>query len=150
MALDHEDLQPFSVRVLHPARTCLEELGAVHAVALELQAGERGPLTSRDGKHPYDIFQVLGHRSSIDMLSDPDQRIAMIGAIDDANRQWFGGPIRRPDSGYAISPAFTDAELSMKFAEATGRAMSSYLWQDASEPSWEEITDRILACKYLL
>lgn len=150
VAPDDEDLQPFTVQVLHPARTCLEKLEAVHAAALELRAGERGPLTSRDGKHPYDVFQVLGHQPSIDMLSDSDQRLSIIEAIDDANQKWFGGPSLRPDDGYSASPAFKDNELSVSFADATGRAMSSYLWKDASEPTWKEITDRISASEHLL
>jgi len=84
------------------------------------------------------------------MLSDSAQHLSLIEAIDAANRQWFGGPTRRPHGGYAESPAFADAELSAKFAEATNKAMNSYLWKDAQGPTWKEITDRISASKHLL
>ena len=150
LATEDEDLQSFSVQVLHPARTCLEKLEAVHSASLELNAGERGPFVSRDGKHPYDVFQILGHQPSIDILSDSGERLKMIEAIDDANRKWFGGPSKRPERGYAHSPAFRDAELSQQLSEATTRAMDSYLWPGADKPTWDDILARVVDSEDLL
>ncbi len=150
LGADEDDLQPFTVDILHPARTCLEKLEAVNAAALDLHVGKRDGLTSRDGKHPYDVYRILGHQPSIEMLSDATQRSAMIDAIDEANQKWFGGPSRRPKGGYALSPAFVDAELASEFRVACDSAMRSYLWKGAFTPTWEEITDRISASKHLL
>lgn len=147
---DEDDLQPFTVDILHPARTCLEKLEAVNVAALDLHMGRRDGLTSRDGKHPYDVYRILGHQPSIEMLSDSSQRMAMIEAIDEANQKWFGGPSRRPERGYAFSPAFIDAQLASEFQEACEKAMRNYLWKGAYTPIWEEIIDRISASKHLL
>lgn len=147
---DEDDLQPFTVDLLHPARTCLEKLEAVNTAALDLQAGTRDKLTSRDGKHPYDVYRILGHRPSIKLLSDSSDRTAMIEAIDEANQKWFGTPSRRPKGGYAFSPAFIDAELATQFQAASERAMRNLLWKNATTPTWNEIVDRISAREHLL
>ncbi len=148
--VDEDDLQPFSVEVLHPARTCLEKLDAVTVAALDVGAGKRDTLNSRDGKHVYDIYCILGHKPSVEILSDEGQRSAIIEAIKEANEKWFCSPGHRPEGGYALSPALVDAELASKFQVACESAMRSYLWKGAFVPTWGEITDRISASKDLL
>lgn len=47
---DYEDLAPFEVQVLHPARTLLEKLVHIHELALELADDEdRKPVVSEGG-----------------------------------------------------------------------------------------------------
>ena len=150
VSLDDEDLQPFDIEVLHPARTCLEKLEAVHSAALEVRVGVREGFTSRDGKHPYDVYQILGHQPSVELLSDPGLRADILQSIDEANRRWFGGPSQRPKGGYADSPAFLEGEISTQLRDATARAMRDYLWKDAEEPTWDEILQRVEASQSLL
>lgn len=147
---DYADLQPFPIRVLHPARTCIEKLEAVHSTSLQLLSGELDSLTSRDGKHPYDIHQILSHQESVELLSDTSQRMEIIRAVDDANQRWYGGPIKRPSNGYAYSPAFAGDETSQLFADSTRRAMDDYLWHGAEQPTWDEMLARVAASEGIL
>ena len=67
------DLEPFEVAVLHPGRTLLEKLVLIHALAQQLAAEPGTSIDRRSGRHFYDVYQLLGDRRVLDLLSDRAQ-----------------------------------------------------------------------------
>ena len=67
------DLEPFEVAVLHPGRTLLEKLVLIHALAQQLAAAPGTSIDRRSGRHFYDVYQLLGDRRVLSLLSDRTQ-----------------------------------------------------------------------------
>lgn len=147
---EYSDLRPFEVEVLHPARTCLEKLEIINSTAIALQMGQRDNLTSRDGKHPYDVYCILDHPASLDLLSDSDEKSRMLESIAESSGRWFGVPFTRPDGGYADSAAFSTDEQGKEFQRVYERALKDFLWHGAARPKWHEVVERITSFRSLL
>ena len=62
---EFEDLAPFEVSVLHPGRTLLEKLVLIHALAQQLMADPSTPIPPRNGRHFYDVYQLLGGAAAL-------------------------------------------------------------------------------------
>lgn len=144
---EYEDLAPFEVPVLHPARTLLEKLVHVHKLALRLIADDGLQPEPRSGRHFYDIHELLDDERVLGFLEDRDQAFAVIDSIDEITQRFFGGTdgaSARPEEGFASSAAFdppTSASARCRMAyEAT---MPELYFGSDPLPTWDEICQRV-------
>lgn len=151
---EYEDLAPFEVEVLHPARTLLEKLVHIHALAVELAADASGLPPPRCGRHFYDVHQLLGDERVLALLRERDQMLEVVASIDDVTEKFFGGTAgvsARPIDGFATSPAFDPTtSTSARFRAAYEATMPELYFGNAPLPTWEQICARVAAHSPLL
>lgn len=144
---EYEDLAPFEVRVLHPARTLLEKLVHIHELALQLAADEDLPASPRSGRHFYDVLQLLGDDRVLTLLQNREQTLEVVASIDEITQRFFGGAdgvSARPDGGFATSPAFDPAtSVSDRLRAAYELTMPELYFGRDPLPSWDTICRRI-------
>lgn len=143
---EFEDLAPFEVSVLHPGRTLLEKLVLIHALAQELVADPSTPVPSRNGRHFYDVYQLLGDDRVCELLEDREQVHAVMASVEEITRQHFGGGASevRPVAGFAACPAFApESEVSILLRAGYEITMPELHFGTAPIPSWEEICARV-------
>ena len=144
---EYEDLAPFEVRVLHPARTLLEKLVHIHELAVQLAADEALPASPRSGRHFYDVHQLLGDDRVLTLLRDREQTLDVLANIDEITQRFFGGAdgvSARPGGGFATSPAFHPAtSVSGRLRAAYELTMPELYFGRDPLPSWESICRRI-------
>lgn len=113
---EYEDLAPFEVLALHPARTLLEKLVHVNELAVRLAADDGLQPDRRSGRHFYDIQELLDDGRVLDLLADRDETLQVIRSIDEITHTYFGGAEGvsvRPDGGFATSPAFRSRHVGV-------------------------------------
>ncbi len=144
---EYDDLAPFAVEVLHPARTLLEKLAHIQGLALELEADETLLPSARSGRHFYDVHQLLGEGRVLDLLQDRDQVVEVIESIDEFTEKYFGGTHGdscRPDDGFASSSAFDpDTSVSDRLRTAYETTMPDLYFGSAPLPAWTQICGRV-------
>lgn len=145
---DYDDLAPFDVLVLHPARTLLEKLAHIHQLALEPEPRRR------NGRHFYDIHQLLGHPDVMTLLQDREQTRQVIESIDEVTRSHWGGTESqsvRPGGGFASSPAFDPSSpVAAELRAAYEATMPELYFGKDPLPAWEQICARVADCAELL
>ena len=145
---EYEDLAPFEITVLHPARTLLEKLVHVHELAIQLAADEARPAPPRSGRHFYDVYQLLGDDRVLTLLQDREQTLDVIASIDAITHEFFGGADGvsvRPDAGFASSPAFDPASsVSGRLQAAYEQTMPELHFGRDPLPAWESICRRVV------
>jgi Nucleotidyl transferase AbiEii toxin, Type IV TA system len=150
---DYEDLNPFDVTVLHPGRTLLEKLYGIHALARQLGANalEAGRLR-RDGRHFYDVHQLLGDPRVLDLLADRTQAEQIMASIEAISREAFRATGElRPEDGFAASPAFDrNSDISPKMRGAYEAIMPELYFGTEPLPKWDEICRRVWERRQLL
>ena len=144
---EYEDLQPFEVLVLHPGRTLLEKLAHIHEISLRLVADEQLEPDVRTGRHFYDVYHLLANESVVDLLADHDQTLRVIASIDEITHEYFDETNRasvRPDTGFAISPAFAPTtSVSARLRAAYEATMPELYFGTGPLPSWQQICARV-------
>lgn len=143
ISADYDDLDPFPVDLLHPARTLIEKLEAVAAASERLQNTDGGQLRTRDGKHPYDIYRLLQEPTVLNLLRDEQQRGELIKDTQAAGERWFGVASARPAAGYAACAAFEDGAVGAEFERVHNKVLDTYVWRNAEHPSWTEVVQRV-------
>lgn len=103
-AATHADLAGFEVQALLPVRTLIEKLHALHCTVEESADGAM--ITSRDGRHHYDIFCCLGHDETLRSLRDRDRVELIFRDVERISGSRYGARASRPEAGYAASRAF--------------------------------------------
>jgi len=149
----YDDLSPFSVAVLHPGRTLLEKLYVIHGLAQQLSAGAiDADRLRRHGRHFYDIYKLLGHRSVLPLLADRAQATQIMASIEAISQQEFGAAGElRPAGGFAASPAFDqDSDVSRRLQHAYESIMTALYFGSEPLPGWDEICARVRAKQHLL
>lgn len=145
---EYEDLAPFEVTVLHPARTLLEKLVHVHELAIQLAADETRPAPARSGRHFYDVHQLLGDDRVLALLQDREQTLDVVASIDAITHEFFGGADGvsvRPDGGFASSPAFDPASsVSGRLRAAYEQTMPELHFERDPLPTWESICRQVV------
>ena len=143
----YEDLVPFEVQVLHPARTLLEKLVHIHGLAVELGADDNRQTPPRSGRHFYDVHQLLGDDRVVALLQDRDQVGEVIASIDEITQRFFGGDDGvsvRPEDGFATSPAFDPAtSISDRLRATYETTMPELYFGHDPLPTWEQICARV-------
>lgn len=144
---EYEDLVPFQVPVLHPARTLLEKLVHVHELALRLIADEDLQPEPRSGRHFYDIYELLDNDRVLGLLEHRDQTRAVIDSIDEITQRFFGGApgvSARPEGGFATSTAFDPATSASRRCRAAYETTMPELYFGSDPlPEWAEICERV-------
>lgn len=152
--LDFEDLAPFDVRVLHPARTLLEKLVYIHRLALDLTMDEDRTPEARSGRHFYDVHCLLGEPHVLEFLQDRDETEKAMRDIDEITAAFFGGSkdsTGRPAGGFASSPAFDPASsASIRLRAAYETTMPELYFGDPPLPTWDEICASVAEAAELL
>jgi hypothetical protein len=148
------DLVPFEVLTLHPGRTLLEKLAHLHSAARTLERDASAAPDRRVGRHFYDVFQLLGNDRVLTLLTDRDQREAVMTSIEGITRAHFGGSGEtelRPEGGFAMSPAFDiDSEVSLRLRASYETTMPELYFGADPLPTWEEIFTRVQGLSELL
>ncbi len=150
---EFEDLAPFEVSVLHPGRTLLEKLVLIHGLAQQLIADPSTPVPPRNGRHFYDIHQLLGDSQVGELLEDRDQVHEVMASVEEITRKHFRGGAGevRPEAGFAASPAFDpDSEVSTLFRAGYEATMPELHFGATPLPSWEQICARVADMATLL
>ena len=144
---EFEDLAPFEVQVLHPARTLLEKLVHIHDLSLRLTADDDLRPPARGGRHFYDVFQLLGDDRVLRLLGDRAQVTEVIVSIDEITQKFFGGTegtSTRPSGGFASSPAFDPtASASARLQESYESTMPELYFGGDPLPAWDAICERV-------
>ena len=99
-----EEEQPVKAVLLDPIRTLFEKLSALHAAAIDAEAGDSSSM-ARAGRHYYDVQALLDSEGLIERLSDLSIEDLMADIADVSTRNgWAFHP--RPEAGFASSQAF--------------------------------------------
>jgi len=142
----YDDLTSFDVAVLHPGRTLLEKLYVVHDLARQLGAKALdADKLRRNGRHFYDIYQLLGDERVLHLLADRVQVEQIMTSIEENSREEFGvtGDLR-PAGGFATSPAFDrNSDVSRQMQRAYETIMPALYFGTDPLPTWDQIYTRV-------
>ena len=145
----YDDLQPFDVRVLHPARTLWEKVVLVHnAVASGAWRLHADP--TRFARHYGDIGALLGLGEVSQTLGDPSMRGAIDADVRRISARWYREPEPCPTGGYADSPAFNPEGEFGRFLESTFSDAVERLWNPDRRPMLEGVLATVAASRSLL
>ncbi|MFV2074166.1 MAG: nucleotidyl transferase AbiEii/AbiGii toxin family protein [Thermoanaerobaculales bacterium] len=140
------DLERFAVRVLHPGRTLLEKLHAIHAESLRLEADPSKAVTARIGRHFYDVSRLLADEEVASFLADDTTVRVVLEEIEQVSREHFtrdGTVELRPEGGFRHSPAFdpsSDVADRLRVAYETD---IEDLYYGTTPPAWDEICRQV-------
>lgn len=147
------DLEPFNVALLHPGRTLLEKLVLIQALAQQLTADISTPIPARNGRHFYDVYQLLGDRRVLEFLDDRDQFAQVLASVEGITRQFFGGTSVdvRLVEGFAACPAFDpQTPVSASLLTSYEATMPELYFGATPLPAWDLICARVAAARDLL
>jgi hypothetical protein len=138
--LQDETLDPFEMTALHPQRTLVEKLFALHS-ACELWHEGRTTAIQRQGRHFYDIHFLLDD-ADVAQYVGGEEYMALLPEIDEFGLRYFPRDHRTPEGmrlagSRALSPS---AELLAAIEEDYAR--SRFLFA-GDQPSLEMIYERI-------
>lgn len=138
---DHDDTAPFTVRALHPVRTLVEKLFALHhVVSRHVEGADVSEV--RFGRHYYDVFQLLGHQATKQRLGSADFA-TLVAEVQRVSAAHYGGTTPRPEAGFSTSPAFKpDAELR-PWLEGRYVASLDLVPDGADRPTFKAVLARV-------
>ncbi|MCL1693903.1 MAG: nucleotidyl transferase AbiEii/AbiGii toxin family protein [Actinomycetia bacterium] len=143
------DLERFAVNVLHPGRTLLENLYAIHAEALRLAADPTAAATPRIGRHFYDVSRLLATEEVIMFLADDATVRTVLDHIEAVSREHFTrGSVDelRPEGGFRQSQAFdASSEVAGRLRVAYETDMEDLCYGTEPLPSWEKVCGQVTA-----
>lgn len=141
------DLERFAVRVLHPGRTLLEKLSAIHAEAIRLEADPGTTATARIGRHFYDVSRLLTNDEVASFLADDATVEAVLEEIEQVSREHFATTATgklRPEGGFAHSPAFDlSSDVADRLRVAYESDMEDLYYGIAPPPTWDGICRQV-------
>jgi len=149
----YDDLRPFEVAVLHPGRTLLEKLYGIHGLARQFVANTvDADKLRRNGRHFYDIYQLLGHVHVLELLVDRTRVEEIMASIEGTSQEEFNATGElRPEGGFAASPAFDDSsDVSRHMQGAYEAVMPALYFGTEPLPTWDEICERVQEKSQLL
>jgi len=142
----YDDLRPFEVAVLHPGRTLLEKLYGIHGLARQFVANTvDADKLRRNGRHFYDIYQLLGHVHVLELLVDRNQVEEIMASIEETSQAEFSATGElRPKGGFAASPAFDrSSDVSRQMHGAYEAVMPALYFGSEPLPTWDKICERV-------
>ena len=146
-----DDLAPFEVPVLHPGRTLMEKVMHVHTLSVRNVATPQALQGLRAARHFYDIYCLLGHEESCELLADRDAFEEVLADAEAISTQHFKGVEPRPADGYAASQAFTGPTRLKEFwQEEYATTLEGYYFGAGDHPSFDEVCERVQAQRELL
>lgn len=151
---EFDDLGPFEVTVLHPGRTLLEKLVLVHSISQKLANEGPTAVRPRDGRHFYDIYQLLADRSVLELLNDRGQVQQVLDSVAEVIGEHFPsdqGAELRPAAGFGACPAFdAGSAVSHRLRDVYEAAMPELYFGATPLPSWDAICARVTEASALL
>ena len=149
----YDDLTLFDVDILHPGRTLLEKMYAIHGLARQLAANilETDKLR-RNGRHFYDVYKLLGEARVLGLLADRPQTREIMASIEETSQEEFKATGElRADGGFAASLAFDrNSGISDQMRHAYEGIMPALYFGAEPLPAWGEICTRVQAQHQLL
>ncbi len=147
----YDDLAPFKVPVLHPGRTLVEKVMHVHTLSVRNFAAPKALQGLRAARHFYDIYCLLGHEESCELLTDRDTFQIVLTDAEAISTQHFQGVEPRPAGGYAASQAFADAAPLKEFWQKEyATTLGGYYFGAGDHPSFDEVCERVREQRDLL
>lgn len=135
---EYEEFASFEIDVLSPERTLVEKLALLH----RLSRTDRGAGLAGQGRHLYDIFKLLTAESVIAKLRADPGTVARLAEDADRESARWGLPYdRRPERGFADSPAFNVTEAPAVNLRRGLEAAAGLVY--GSVPSFEECISAI-------
>lgn len=141
---EYDEFAPVTVTVLRPERTLVEKLSLVH----HLETLDAAAIAVSDkGRHLYDIYQLLGDRSTLAAIRKGYVADAAADAeTHSAANGWGYTP--RPADGFAASPAFDVASPKVDALRAAYERVRPLVY--GAFPSFDEVIERVRAHATLL
>ena len=143
------DLERFAVNVLHPGRTLLEKLYAIHAEALRLGADPTAAATPRIGRHLYDVSRLLTTEEVIMFLADDATVRTVLDHIETVAREHFtrgAADELRPEGGFRQSQAFdASSDVAGRLRVAYETDMEDLHYGIEPLPSWARVCGQVTA-----
>ena len=143
------DVAPFTLRVLHPARTLIEKLMRVHTFV------NRSPTPDdlhwpRIGRQFYDLWALLGDPGVLSWLADRDAFAQVVTSALEISAV-FGGDEPAPVGGFAASPAFdTSSPWAPVLAREHNTTVTKRVYATGPQPTFGEVCQRVQANARLL
>lgn len=141
-----EEFAPFEVNVLAPERTLFEKLAAVH------DAASRNDIDRlmKHGRHFYDIYCLLENAQVLERLAaiESSEKDRLIEDIEQESVAASLPSTKRPDDGYAVSPAFQSARPSWNAIETGYNAAQQLIY--GSLIPLEDVVASVNRMKHLL
>jgi predicted nucleotidyltransferase component of viral defense system len=147
------DGQAFRCEVLHPARTLVEKLLAVHSLAEKLSSDYEAEVPTRFARHFYDIHQLCDPEGpALTYLVKNGKYQEILRDSIQVSERWFTGgvPVVLPQNGLCESPVFVDAELQERVSRAFYKACDELCFPNAVRPTWEEVIARVSSAQRIL
>jgi predicted nucleotidyltransferase component of viral defense system len=144
--LSEQDLAVFRVPTLHPGRTLVEKLLLLAGHAERLVAGDIPALPTRQGRHIYDVIQLL---DSADVHKFLDDRIAFLAAVEHAqgvSAEHWNSTTVRPAEGFGVSAIVTGGEVvDHAFAAAYASDVPGMLIGGDPLPDFSLLEERVVS-----
>lgn len=108
--ISDQDLELFSVPTLHPGRTLVEKLLLLQGHADAVASGAIEKLPTRQGRHVYDVIQLLGSNEVRVFLDDRSTFLAAVEHAQMVSTEHWNSDVARPRGGFADSLIVTGGE----------------------------------------
>ncbi len=138
--LDDGTLQRFNLTVLHPRRTLVEKLFAIHSACERWSEGDVAAL-QRQGRHLTDIHELLGDRT-IAEFAGGDEYLAMVADVDEFSHIYFPKDHRTPPNMRFADSSALQPDAKLRAALDAEHARSGFLFYGPI-PTVDEIYIRL-------
>ena len=142
---EFDDLAPFVVSMLHPARTLVEKLCIVSTIGRRIEGGN--PLVrSREARHFYDIWCLLDEERSpaLEYLRSIDKVAEIFDDCAQITERFYGSTPERPSDGFAASSIFNDSAIDA-VRKSYDKMCAKLVYPGAHRPSIDDVVERVLA-----
>jgi hypothetical protein len=139
------DLAPFMVPMLHPARTLVEKLCIVSSIGRRIEDGNV-MVRSREARHFYDIWCLLDEERSpaLEQLRTIDHVPEIFGDCAQITERFYGSLPKRPSQGFAASSIFT-ASVFEAVRKSYDKMCAQLIFPEAPRPSLDDVVERVRA-----
>jgi hypothetical protein len=156
-ASEFDDLQPFPVGALHPARTLVEKLFAVDEMAVRLLTDSYAEPGSTQFRHFYDIHFLLDEVRSpaVELLTEGSSYREIAEDCAEVATRFFAdsdveSATRRRSAGeFHVSPTFSDEALIERLSPAFDRTVAELCFPGAPRPSLAEVCAHVRSLSWL-
>jgi hypothetical protein len=146
-----EDFAPVEVTVLHPARTLVEKLFVVRQFGDRLASNPEEKLGSRQARHFYDIWRLLGPGSpAVAHLSENAVVEDIVRDSEKITAQYFYPQLAPLHGSFADAKVFSDRRLDARIADALTQSCKDLCHSDTAIPTWPDVVEAVLAQRELL
>ena len=149
---DYEDLRPFVIEALHPARTMVEKLFAVDGLAKALRRDSDRRVVGTEARHFYDLYCLADpdHHPALDLLADRGVYLELVADCEAISARWFTDRADvRPQGGFHRSPAFVDDGVADRIGSAFQRTIDELCFPDAPRPDFDDVRERLSVIDWL-